>query len=234
MRPRLVLSDVAKSFILHLRGGVELPAVTNVSLSVAAGECVALDGASGSGKSAILKMVYGSYKADRGEIIVAHGDMAVDIAAADPRTILSLRQSTMGYVSQFLRTIPRVSTRDVVAEPLMLSGTEHERAYASAEILLARFNVPRRLWDLPPATFSGGEQQRVNLARGFVGGHPLLLLDEPTASLDADNRSIVASMIAERKAEGTAILGVFHDASIGGAVADRLIDVAKFSNLKSA
>ncbi|MCK9914437.1 phosphonate C-P lyase system protein PhnL [Microbacteriaceae bacterium K1510] len=231
---RLVASGIAKRFTVHQHGGTEIHAVANVSFAVAPGECIVLGGASGSGKSSILKMVYGTYAVDHGRIVVMQDDMAIDIATADARSILELRRHTIGYVSQFLRAVPRVSARDVVAEPLILAGALREEAYARAEKLLARLNVARRLWELPPATFSGGEQQRVNVARGFIAGLPLLLLDEPTASLDDDNRAVVANLIGEMKAAGVAILGIFHDAKVRDTVADRVIDVQAFARADAA
>ena len=146
----------------------------------------------------------------------------VDLASADPRTILAVRHETLGYVSQFLRVVPRVPALDIVAEVLIGRGTSPEEARRVATDLLLRLNIPRRLHALPPATFSGGEQQRVNLARGFIGGHPVLLLDEPTASLDAANRAVVIAMINEAKARGTAIVAICHDAEVRDAIADRL------------
>jgi alpha-D-ribose 1-methylphosphonate 5-triphosphate synthase subunit PhnL len=138
-----------------------------------------------------------------------------------------LRRSTIAYVSQFLRVVPRVPARDVVAEALIAQGALREAARHSAEILLDRLNVPVRLWDLPPATFSGGEQQRVNVARGFITHHPLLLLDEPSASLDAENKQVVVELVREKKAAGVAILGIFHDADVREAVADRTVEFGR-------
>ncbi len=229
MTPRLELRDVAKTFTMHLRHGLRLPVVREVSFTVAPGECVVLGGPSGAGKSSILKMVYGNYAADCGAILVAHDGAVLDIAAAEPRAVLAARRTTIGYVSQFLRVVPRVAARDVVAEPLVAAGVERGAAIARAEGLLARLNLPERLWDLPPATFSGGEQQRVNVARGFIAGRPLTLLDEPTASLDAENRAVVVGLIREAKAAGTSFLGIFHDAEVREAVADRVIDVTRFA-----
>jgi len=233
-RPRLVVSDIAKSFTIHLRGGARISVVSGVSFAVAPGECIVLSGPSGSGKSSILKMIYGNYSVDHGQIAVTNGVAAIDIASADAPTILALRRGTIGYVSQFLRVIPRVSARDVVAEPLILGGMGEADARVRAESVLARLNIPNHLWDLPPATFSGGEQQRINVARGFIAKYPLLLLDEPTASLDATNRLIVARMIENMKAEGTAIVGIFHDTEVRDAVADRIIDVTTFAGSKAA
>ena len=212
MMPLLSVQNVAKTFTMHLRDGVVLPVVNGVSFDVEAGECVVLGGPSGVGKSSILKMVYGNYGVDSGAILLQGRDgMMHDLATASPRETLELRRTVIGYVSQFLRTVPRVIALDVVAEPLIARGVSHEDARARAATMLARLNLPERLWSLPPATFSGGEQQRVNIARGFITDHPVLLLDEPTASLDATNRNVVVEMIEEKKRAGTAMLGIFHD-----------------------
>ena len=230
----LVVSDVAKSFTMHLRDGIKLPVVTGVSFSIRAGECTVLGGPSGAGKSSILKMLYGNSAVDEGQIIVKHDDELIDLATASPRTVLAIRRQTIGYVSQFLRTVPRVSALDVVAEPLVERGEDRESARGKARALLAQLNLPEKLWALPPATFSGGEQQRVNIARGFITEHPILLLDEPTASLDARNRDVVIDLIAAKKAAGVALLGIFHDHDVREAVADRIIDVTAFAPGKIA
>ena len=230
----LVVSDVAKSFTMHLRDGIKLPVVTGVSFSIRAGECTVLGGPSGVGKSSILTMLYGNYAVDEGQIIVKHDDELIDLATASPRTVLAIRRQTIGYVSQFLRTVPRVSALDVVAEPLVERGEDRESARGKARALLAQLNLPEKLWALPPATFSGGEQQRVNIARGFITEHPILLLDEPTASLDARNRDVVIDLIAAKKAAGVALLGIFHDHDVREAVADRIIDVTAFAPGKIA
>ena len=229
MTPRLELKNVVKSFTMHLRDGVHIPVVRDVSFTVAPGECVVLGGPSGIGKSSILKMVYGNYAVEAGSIRVAVGDAVLDIASAPPRAVLAARATTIGYVSQFLRALPRVAARDIVAEPLISRGVARGEAIGTAEACLERLNLPRRLWDLPPATFSGGEQQRVNVARGFVANRPLLLLDEPTASLDAANRAVVVAMIREAKRADTSFLGIFHDEAVRAAVADRVVDVRDFA-----
>jgi alpha-D-ribose 1-methylphosphonate 5-triphosphate synthase subunit PhnL len=229
MEPLLELNGVAKSFTMHLQYGVRLPVVTGVAFSVAPGECVALAGPSGAGKSSVLKMIYGNYRCDAGQILVRHEGERIDVARADPRRILKLRRSTIGYVSQFLRAVPRVAALDVVAEPLVAAGVAREAARTRAGELLARLNVPARLWPLPPATFSGGEQQRVNIARGFLPDLPILLLDEPTASLDAANRAIVMDLITEKKQCGTAIASIVHDDDVRTRTADRVIDITQFS-----
>jgi alpha-D-ribose 1-methylphosphonate 5-triphosphate synthase subunit PhnL len=234
MATPLVVSQLAKSFTMHLRDGTKLPVVAGVSFSIRAGECAVLGGPSGAGKSSILKMLYGNYSADEGQIIVDHAGQLVDLAKASPRTILQIRRDTIGYVSQFLHTVPRVSALDVVAEPLVARGETRAAAQDRARELLGRLNLPEKLWALPPATFSGGEQQRVNIARGFITPHPVLLLDEPTASLDARNREVVIGLIADKKAAGVALLGIFHDADVREAVADRVIDVTEFAAGKIA
>ena len=225
----LVVSEVAKAFTMHLRDGIELPVVEGVSFALRAGECAVLGGPSGAGKSSILKMLYGNYSVDTGQIIVQHQGRLVDIAAAAPRTVLGVRRHTIGYVSQFLQTLPRLAALDIVAEPLTARGVAAAKARDKAAGLLSRLNLPEKLWSLPPATFSGGEQQRVNIARGFITDHPVLLLDEPTASLDAKNREVVIALIAEKKQANVALLGIFHDADVREAVADRIIDVTQFA-----
>jgi alpha-D-ribose 1-methylphosphonate 5-triphosphate synthase subunit PhnL len=225
----LELHSVAKTFTLHLLGAEELAVVRGVSLSVAPGECVILVGPSGSGKSSVLRMIYGNYRCEAGSILFRNRGGTSDIAAALPREIIELRRSHIGYVSQFLRVIPRVPTIDLVAAAAQRFGFEAAAARQKAEVLLERLNVGERLWSLPPATFSGGEQQRINIAIGFAGEHDVLLLDEPTASLDATNRKAVVDLIAERKASGTAVLGIFHDEDVRDQVADRIVDMSSFA-----
>jgi alpha-D-ribose 1-methylphosphonate 5-triphosphate synthase subunit PhnL len=219
------IENLSKFFTLHNQGGTTIPVMAGASLSVAPGECVGLTGQSGAGKSTLMRMVWGNYLAASGHIFV--GD--TDVATAEPRQIIALRRQTLGYVSQFLRVVPRVPTLDVVAEPLLALGTPVDRARERAAQLLARLNIPERLWSLSPTTFSGGEQQRVNIARGFAHDYPALLLDEPTASLDAVNREVVLALIDEAKARGAAILGIFHDEAARARVCDRLVDVTGFT-----
>jgi alpha-D-ribose 1-methylphosphonate 5-triphosphate synthase subunit PhnL len=223
------ITNAEKTFIMHLQGGVRLPVVSGVTFEVDAGECVVLSGPSGVGKSSILKMIFGNYRCDGGRIGILHDGAIIDIASAEPRDILSVRHSTIGYVSQFLRAVPRVATIDVVAEPLIVTGTPRDEARRQAGELLHRLNIPERLWALPPSTFSGGEQQRVNIARGFISDHPILLLDEPTASLDATNREVVVSLIGEKKRADAAIVAIVHDDGIRKRIADRVIDVTTFA-----
>lgn len=218
------VTDVSKTFTLHNQGGADLEVISKASLHVDAGECVALAGVSGSGKSTLLRMIYGNYVSASGSIMV--GD--VNVATADPRSLIRLRRDAIGYVSQFLRVVPRVPTIDVVAEPALQAGMGTDQAYGRAADLLTRLRIPENLWSLSPLTFSGGEQQRVNIARGFARHYPALLVDEPTASLDGDNRATVLDLITEAKARGVAILGIFHDAAARAQVCDREVDVSEF------
>lgn len=227
--PALELTDVAKTFVMHLQGGLRLPVLRDVNFVAEPGQCIALTGPSGAGKSSILKLIYGNYKCDAGHILVSADDETVDIASAAPRAILAVRQRALGYVTQFLRAVPRVSALDIVAEPLIDKGVGRDDATARAAMMLRRFNVPERLWSLPPATFSGGEQQRINLARGLLPEHPILLLDEPTASLDANNRAVVVDIVRERKQQGTAIVAIVHDDAVRQAIADVSVDVRHFA-----
>ena len=222
------IDGVAKSFTLHLRGGTVLPVMRGVRLTVNAGECVVLGGPSGAGKSSLLRMIFGNYAADAGHIHVRDADVMVDVVSATPRRLVDLRRRAMSYVSQFLRVIPRVSSHDIVARAAAEGGLQAGAARARAGDLLTRLNLPQSLWSLPPATFSGGEQQRINIARGFAVPRPILLLDEPTASLDAANRQVVVDMINDAKRAGAAVLGIFHDEDVRNQVASRIIDVSQF------
>lgn len=216
---------LGKMFTLHNQGGVRLPVLQNVDFDAGPGDCLVLSGPSGTGKSTLLRCLYGNYLATEGSIRMRDGERWVELTRAPEQQILRLRRDVIGYVSQFLRVIPRVSTLDVVAEPLRERGQDAEAAREQAAALLRRLNVPQRLWGLPPATFSGGEQQRVNIARGFIGGHPVLLLDEPTASLDADNRAVVVALIREAVAAGRCLIGIFHDEAVRDDVATRILPI---------
>ncbi|MCT9127168.1 phosphonate C-P lyase system protein PhnL [Cupriavidus gilardii] len=226
-RTLIEVRGLGKMFTLHNQGGIRLPVLQAIDFDAARGECLVLSGRSGTGKSTLLRCLYGNYLATEGSIRLrdtsAEGEPWVLLTDAPEQRVLKLRRDVIGYVSQFLRAIPRVGALDVVAEPLQQRGIDRNEARARAAALLERLNLPRRLWELPPATFSGGEQQRVNIARGLIGGHPILLLDEPTASLDADNRTVVIELIREALAEGRCLIGIFHDEAVRDAVATRLL-----------
>lgn len=221
--PMIEVRGLGKMFTLHNQGGIRLPVLEAVDFDAAAGDCLVLAGPSGTGKSTLLRCLYGNYLATEGSIRVRAGDDWVELVGAPEQRILALRRDVIGYVSQFLRVIPRVSALDVVAEPLRMASIDAGEARERAAAMLRRLNVPQRLWGLAPATFSGGEQQRVNIARGFIARHPILLLDEPTASLDPDNRAVVVALIREARAAGRCLLGIFHDEEVRDAVASRVL-----------
>ncbi len=222
MTTRLRVENLSKTFVLHNQQGIRLPVFNNANLEVNAGECVVLHGHSGSGKSTLLRSLYGNYLPDSGHIWVEHHGIWVDMVNAQAREILDVRRHSVGWVSQFLRVIPRISALNLVMQPLVELGIKKPEAERRASELLQNLNVPERLWQLAPSTFSGGEQQRVNIARGFIVDYPVLLLDEPTASLDATNRAAVVKLIEKAKARGAAVVGIFHDEEVRTRVADRL------------
>jgi alpha-D-ribose 1-methylphosphonate 5-triphosphate synthase subunit PhnL len=225
MQPALRVSGLTKSFVVHAHGDLALPVLRDVALAVSPGECLALVGPSGAGKSTLLRALYGNYRADAGSIRVRQDDTWTELVGAEPRTVLDVRRRTMGFVSQFLRAIPRVAAVDLVAEPLLRRGVDAQEARRRAEFLLGMLGIPGRLWALPPATFSGGEQQRVNIARSLIVDYPILLLDEPTASLDVANRDGVVELIRQRRDAGAAVVGIFHDPGVRDAVATRVHEV---------
>ncbi len=217
----LQAADLRKSFVLHHQGGVKLPVLQGVSLQVNRGECVALVGASGSGKSTFMRSLYGNYRVDSGSIWVHHHDAWVDLPQLHPHELLDVRKHTIGYVSQFLRVIPRVPALDVAAEPLMERGMAVDEAKGRVAELFTLLNLPEPLWHLSPTTFSGGEKQRVNIARAFAVDYPILLLDELTSALDAANREVVMQLIEAKKAAGCALIGIFHDEDVRDRVCNR-------------
>ena len=226
-KPMLQMNNLSKQFKLHLQHSTELTVLQDFNLSLNPGECVRLSGPSGMGKSTILKLAYGNYRASSGEILVRNKDgQLLDMTKASARTVLHLRSHSIAYVSQFLRVIPRVAAIDIVAEPLLENGNGSitlEQAREEAARWLTRLRIPESLWQLPPATFSGGEQQRINLARSFIKPRPLLLLDEPTASLDPSNTQTVIDMIVQARNKGIAILGIFHDDAVAQKVVNRTV-----------
>ena len=226
--PLIVVEDLAKTFVLHNADDATIPVFEALKLEVSPGECVVLAGESGVGKSTLMRSIYGNYLPTLGSVRVRHDGVYVDITQALPHQVLDVRRRTLGYVSQFLRVIPRISTLHLVVEPLLENGVDPKEAQDRAEVLLSALRLPRAHWDLPPATFSGGEQQRVNIARSFIRNYPVLLLDEPTASLDAANRAIVVGLIQQALDAGAAMIGIFHDHDVRDAVATRLFTVSQF------
>ena len=227
-KPLIVVEDLAKTFVLHNAEAATIPVFDRLNLEVAPGECVVLAGESGVGKSTLMRSIYGNYLPTVGSVKVLHDSAYVDITQASPHEVLEIRRRTLGYVSQFLRVIPRIPTLQLVMEPLLENGVPVEDAREKAVALLSALRLPEAHWSLPPATFSGGEQQRVNIARSFIREYPVLLLDEPTASLDAENRAIVVELIGKALGAGAAMIGIFHDEDVRDAVATRLFPVAQF------
>jgi len=227
-KPLIVVEDLAKTFVLHAAGPAIIPVFERLKLEVAPGECMVLAGESGAGKSSLMRSVYGNYMPTSGSVNVLHDGAYVDITRASPHEVLEIRRRTLGYVSQFLRVIPRIPTLQLVMEPLLENGVDREEARERAVALLTALLLPAAHWDLPPATFSGGEQQRVNIARSFIREYPVMLLDEPTASLDAENRAIVVTLIKQALGRGAAMIGIFHDQDVREAVATRLFSVAEY------
>lgn len=221
----LRIDNLAKTFLLHNQGAKKLPVFQNISFQVKAGECLVLTGASGTGKSTLLRAIYANYLVQSGTINIRHENKWVDLASASPHEVLDIRKKTLGYVSQFLRVIPRISTIELVCEPLIVQGKLIKPAKAQAKKLLNKLSIPESLWDLPPATFSGGEQQRVNIARTLIQDYPILLLDEPTASLDEKNRDAVIELINDARNQGTAVVGIFHDKYVRESVGTKMFNV---------
>lgn len=222
MTRRIDVTQLCKTFTMHLQGGLQLPILTDIGMQVDAGECVVLHAPSGAGKSTLLRCLYANYRATSGSVRIRHGDAWIDLASAPVREIHAVRHATLGFVTQFLRVIPRIATLDLVTEPLIARGVAPVEAGERAQALLALLRIPMRLWHVPPATFSGGEQQRVNIARTLICDYPILLLDEPTASLDAANRDTVLEMIDDARLRGAAIVGIFHDDAVRDSLATRL------------
>ena len=229
----LEASGLKKSFTLHNQNGVVLPVLDSIDLHVSAGEAVVLKGVSGSGKSTLLRILYGNYKPAAGSVRLRHDGAMVDIVGARANLVLDIRRRTMSFVSQFLRVIPRVSALDIVKDPMLARGCDDEEATERARAILSRLNLSERMWGLAPATFSGGEQQRVNIARSFVDPTAVLLLDEPTASLDAGNRDIVVDLIKDSRDKGAAMVGIFHDEDVSERIATRCVQLSPLKAARS-
>ncbi|MBN1227830.1 MAG: phosphonate C-P lyase system protein PhnL [Deltaproteobacteria bacterium] len=226
------VDNLSKSFFLYTQGEATISVFSNFCLQLKQGESIALVGPSGVGKSTVLRILYGNYKTASGRILIRHNGDVLDMAEADPHMILHIRKWTIGYVSQFLRIIPRVPTIEVVMEPLKVRGVSEKEACLRAEELLRRLRIPERLWSLSPTTFSGGEKQRINIARGFIAEYPVMLLDEPTASLDPANSETVVAVIKEAVAKGTSVIGIFHDKNVRNRISSRCVKIKAVSHFK--
>lgn len=225
-KPILQVDGYSKHFTLYEQNKL-IPASCNISFSVYPGELTTLIGPTGAGKSSVLKGIYRTYLPTTGRLLYRDAmDHELDLALASEHQILELRRREIGFVTQFLHCLPRQSTLDVVAQPLYVLGVARSEARQRAKDLLSAMNLPERLWSVSPATFSGGERQRVNLARGFITRPRLLLLDEPTASLDATTAECVINIIEDLKAAGTAMLAIFHHPDTTRRLADQIIEIA--------
>jgi alpha-D-ribose 1-methylphosphonate 5-triphosphate synthase subunit PhnL len=219
----LRVENFAKQFFIHEQQKV-IPSSSHVNLTVESGQLTALVGPTGSGKSSVLKGIYRSYLPSSGSLLfTTSSGETIDLATADEHQILALRRNEISFVTQFLHCLPRQKTEDIVAQPLIQKGAAYAEAITHAQATLAALNIPERLWGISPATFSGGEKQRVNLARGLIAKPRLLLLDEPTASLDATTTSKVLEMIVALKRDNTAILAIFHHMEQVELVADQVV-----------
>lgn len=227
MRPILKVEGLSKKFELSLTERMTVRPFSNISFEVEKGKFLGIAGPSGIGKSSILKCVYRTYLPTAGRIWYESERYGrIDLASADERRLVQLRKSEISYVTQFLKVIPRITALDVVAERLLPKGWEAEEAREAARGMLRRLRIPESLWGAFPATFSGGEQQRVNLARALVAGPRLLILDEPTASLDEKTKEIVLDLLEAMKRKGTTMIGVFHDWDVMERVADEILDLS--------
>jgi alpha-D-ribose 1-methylphosphonate 5-triphosphate synthase subunit PhnL len=219
----LSVNGLSKTFDMHVLGDTRVVGLDDVSFDVRDGEFLAIVGESGSGKSSLLKCLYRTYDPTAGEVVYHGPDEDVDLAACPDRTVIDLRGDTIGYTSQFLDEIPRVPAVDVVARPLIEQGTDSEEAREQSRELLDALSVPEQLWGAYPATFSGGERQRVNLAQALAPKPELLLLDEPTSALDPETRQAAIDLLSTYLGSETTVIGVFHNTDVVEAIADRVL-----------
>jgi alpha-D-ribose 1-methylphosphonate 5-triphosphate synthase subunit PhnL len=223
----LSCAGLSKEFLIHIHGGKRITAFRDLAFTLEPGELLGVSGPSGCGKSSLLKCIYRTYRPSAGSLpYTTAAGAVVDLAAADEHMVLALRRAEIGYVSQFLHVIPRVTALDTLANVMVARGFGREQSLARARELLERLRLPPALWELYPSTFSGGEKQRLNLIHALISRPRLLLLDEPTASLDADSARRAIELILELKAAGTAMIGVFHDRQALERLADSRLELA--------
>lgn len=216
----LQVEGLSKSFTIH-QLGKRITGCRDISFTLERGRFIGITGRSGSGKSTILKLIYRTYLPQEGAIIYDSAACGrIDLTGIDERTMIHLRRHEIGYVSQFLHVIPRTTAREIVEAAVLETGADPQAARAGAEVMLAHFELDRTLWDSYPATFSGGEKLRLNIAHAMVKRPRLLLLDEPTASLDAHSKARVRELIEQLKSKGTTMLGIFHDLEFMGGLCD--------------
>lgn len=222
----LTVEGLCKQFELHEQGQT-IPSCSDVNLSVDSGSLTALVGRTGAGKSSVMKCIYRTYLATAGRILYHDADgHTTDLVTASEQRIIELRIKDIGFVTQFLHCLPRKSALDVTCQPLIARGIDRESAREQAAEMLSWLRVPERLWSVPPATFSGGEKQRINLARGLIAKPRLLLLDEPTASLDPATTENVITLIDRIKSQGVAVLAIFHQPELVERLADQVAELS--------
>ncbi len=225
---KLKVEGLGKSFTLHNRGGARVRGFADVGFSLNRGQLLALTGPSGAGKSSVLRTIYRTYLADSGHVWFRRGDgTEVDLVCCPESRVLDLRRREIGFVTQFLKILPRVSALDAVAAPLIEIGTEEEEARERARAMLARLGIRPELFDLSPLTFSGGEQQRVNIARGIIAPKELILLDEPTASLDQKSAEVVLELLDDLKRRSIAMIAIFHDRRKIETIGDIIVNIGR-------
>jgi alpha-D-ribose 1-methylphosphonate 5-triphosphate synthase subunit PhnL len=223
----LTVEKLSKDFTLHILNDKNIAACRDVSFNVPKGAFLGLSGPSGAGKSTVLKCIYRTYLPSSGSVWYDSAEYGrIDLATLPDREVIDIRTREMGYVSQFLKVIPRVSALDVVMEPILArNGVSREEARIRAFGLLERLRIPEHLFDAYPATFSGGEQQRINIAHAVCWKPRLLLLDEPTASLDTESVGLVLGILRELRQEGTTMIGIFHDRELMESVTDSVFTI---------
>lgn len=221
----LEVKDFSKSFRIHALGR-DVVAFRGVSFTLRAGELLLVRGPNGVGKSSLLRCLYRTYVPDGGSAVFHSARGAVDLARAADVDIALLRRTEIGHVTQFLRPRPRVSALDLVAEPLILAGAQAEEARATAGGWLGDLGLKEAIWGAYPSTFSGGEQQKINLARALIAPRRLLLLDEPTSALDVRARAALRDRLAGLKDRGVALIAIFHHAEDVAGLADREVELS--------
>lgn len=225
----LEIRGLSKEFCLHEQGKI-IKSCKDISFTLKKGNFIGIVGTSGAGKSTVLRCIYRTYLSTTGSVIyrsLAYGP--IDLAAASERQILHLRKAEIGYVSQFLSVLPRTTARQHVVDAALEAGFSQKEAEERAEEMLSYFRLNRELWELYPATFSGGEKLRLNLAHAMVKAPRLLLLDEPTASLDPDSKLLVRDLLLKLKKEGTSMLGIFHDLAFMEGLCDEVYNLSRGS-----
>lgn len=226
MNNLIEVKGLCKTFTMHILNDKVIDALHDLDFYIKKGEVVGLAGKSGSGKSTLIKCIYRTCISSKGEIMYNSKKFGeIDLAKADDYQILALRKSEITYCSQFLSVIPRVTATDVIAVSLVSKGESWEKSREITKEYLSKLGLDEELWDAYPSTFSGGEQQRINVARAIISKPNFLLIDEPTASLDQKTKDVVINMVLDLKKQGTSVLCITHDPYTMEHIADRVIEL---------